>query len=100
MSEDHVVRHGAPTLAGIKTGSLFTCPVEDRKGFLREVSRYDRQLAPRGIRLRVLRFSERGALLYLLRPERLRRDLADPAARRLLGGLGFGDRPWKGCCAR
>ena len=27
MPEDVIVRQGAPTLAGIKTGSLFCCPV-------------------------------------------------------------------------
>ena len=26
MCEELMVRHGSPTLAGMKTGSLFTCP--------------------------------------------------------------------------
>ena len=26
MSEEYLIRNCAPTLAGIKTGSLFTCP--------------------------------------------------------------------------
>ena len=26
MSDQYLVRHCAPTLAGLKTGSLFTCP--------------------------------------------------------------------------
>ena len=34
MSEEILVRQGAPTLAGIKTGSLFPCPCEDREALL------------------------------------------------------------------
>ena len=30
MSEEILIRQGAPTLAGIKTGSLFPCPCEDQ----------------------------------------------------------------------
>ena len=29
MSEELLVRHGAPTLAGMKTGSLFSCACGD-----------------------------------------------------------------------
>lgn len=32
MSEEILIRQGAPTLAGIKTGSLFPCPCENREG--------------------------------------------------------------------
>ena len=31
MPEEILIRQGAPTLAGIKTGSLFPCPCEDRE---------------------------------------------------------------------
>ena len=31
MSEDIVVRQCAPTLAGLKTGSLFPCPYESKQ---------------------------------------------------------------------
>ena len=34
MSEDLVVAHCAPTLAGLKTGSLFVCPKESLPIFL------------------------------------------------------------------
>ena len=37
MSEEMVVRQCAPTLAGIKTGSLFPCPCTDRDALLDEV---------------------------------------------------------------
>ena len=34
MSEELVIRQAAPTLAGIKTGSLFPCPCEDKAALL------------------------------------------------------------------
>ena len=34
MSEETVVRQCAPTLAGIKTGSLFPCPYDSREELL------------------------------------------------------------------
>ena len=37
MSEENVVRLCAPTLAGIKTGSLFPCPYENRETLLMEI---------------------------------------------------------------
>ena len=39
MSEENVVRLCAPTLAGIKTGSLFPCPYECRETLLTEIRR-------------------------------------------------------------
>ena len=63
-----MVRFAAPTLAGLKTGSLFTCDYGSREDFLREAREYDRILSPRGVRLLVLRFSDRRALVYLYRP--------------------------------
>ena len=34
MSEEILVRQGAPTLAGIKTGSHFPCPCQDLEALL------------------------------------------------------------------
>ena len=45
MSEEMVVRQCAPTLAGIKAGSLFPCPCTDRDALLDEV----RQLLTGGL---------------------------------------------------
>ena len=48
MSEENVVRLCAPTLAGIKTGSLFPCPYECRETLLTEIRRYNQVLVPKG----------------------------------------------------
>ena len=47
MSEEMVVRQCAPTLAGIKTGSLFPCPCTDRDALLDEVRQLNRRLSPK-----------------------------------------------------
>lgn len=39
MSEEMFVRQCAPTLAGVKTGSLFSCPYDTREGMTEDVRR-------------------------------------------------------------
>ena len=46
MSEENVVRLCAPTLAGIKTGSLFPCPYENRETLLMEIRQYNEGALP------------------------------------------------------
>lgn len=89
MSEDTIVRNCAPTLAGIKTGSLFTCPVDSREALLNAVRKLNRRLVPKGLRIIPLRFSEQKALIYLYRPNKLRRDLAQETAEHLLRRHGY-----------
>ena len=58
MSEEILIRQGAPTLAGIKTGSLFPCPCDDREALLTDVRRLNRQLVPKGLCLLPIRFKD------------------------------------------
>ena len=44
MSEELVVRQCAPTLAGIKTGSLFSCPCDSPEELRQEVRRINPSL--------------------------------------------------------
>ncbi len=91
MTEELLVRCCAPTLAGIKTGSLFSCPYGDRQALVRELRSINRTLAPRGLRMLPLRYGEGRALLYLFRPAELERDLRDSCARRILSEAGYGE---------
>ena len=59
MSEEMFVRQCAPTLAGVKTGSLFSCPYDTREGMTEDVRRLNRVLVPKGLRLLPLRYSEK-----------------------------------------
>ena len=89
MSEEILVRQGAPTLAGIKTGSLFPCPCEDHEALMTDIRRLNRRLSPKGLCLLPLRFLPGQALLYLYRPAGLRRDLRDVQASELLRQAGY-----------
>ena len=66
MSEEILIRQGAPTLAGIKTGSLFPCPCEDREDLLADIRRLNRQLVPKGLCLLPIRYLGRNSLIYFV----------------------------------
>ena len=100
MSEEILIRQGAPTLAGIKTGSLFPCPCEDRRALLADIRQLNRRLAPKGLCLLPIRFLPGQALLYLYRPAELRRDLRDARAVQLLRQAGYADESCARCVAR
>ena len=88
MSEELLIRQGAPTLAGIKTGSLFPCACACRATLLTEIRRINRKLTPKGLCLLPLRIADGRALLYLYRPARLSRDLQNSLAAELLRRAG------------
>lgn len=84
MPEELMVHYCAPTLAGLKTGSMFSCEVEDKAALTRGLVAYNRILVPRGLRAVPLRFSDRRALIYVYRPGRLAHDLEKEEARDIL----------------
>ena len=89
MSEEVIVRLGAPTLAGLKTGSLFTCAYTSRRDVEKSLMQLNRRFAPKGLCLLPLRYSEKNVLLYLFRPADLSRDLRDRQAEALLRQEGY-----------
>lgn len=89
MSEELIVRHCAPTLANLKTGSLFVCPITDRPSFFSSLRSLNEFLVPKGLRALPLRIREHSALVYLYRPSRLKKDLEDPAAIKILQDHGY-----------
>ena len=97
MSEADIVRNCAPTLAGLKTGSIFSCPMESREGLLGALRQMNEKLGPKGLRMLPLRFSGKRALIYLYRPGKLRRDLCHSTARALLEERGYDPANSTGC---
>ena len=88
MSEDLVIRHCAPTLAGIKTGNLFSCSCRTEGADESSVP-LKQKLVPRGIRIVPLRVRKGHALIYAYRPHALESDLANDHARELLTQYGY-----------
>ena len=97
MSEDLLIRHCAPTLAGIKTGNLFSCPSPSREDLTRALCRLNNKLVPKGIRVLPLRIRKGRALIYVYRPNALESDLADRRARALLLQYGYVPEHPNGC---
>ena len=89
MSDHDIIRHCAPTLAGIKTGSLFTCAYESKDTLNRSLQQINHRLGSKGLRAIPLRFSEERALIYLYRPKSLSKDLSDSIAAELLQQYGY-----------
>ncbi len=89
MSEEAVILHGAPTLAGIKTGSLFRCEYESTEAMRASLREWNRRFSEKGLRVVPLSFKNNKALLYLYRPSRLSRDLSDGAACEILSDCGY-----------
>lgn len=100
MSEGYVIRQCAPTLAGIKTGSLFPCRCSSSRELLSEIRRLNQQLVPKGLILLPVRYQRDQALLYLYRPDRLRRDLENDLAAQLLAQAGYSCSGCEQCVVR
>ncbi len=84
MSEELIVSHCSPTMAGLKTGNLFACPVKNREELKASLRRMNLRLVPRGVRMIPVRYSDNKALIYMYRPDKLRKDLTDPLASSIL----------------
>ena len=88
MSDYQLVRYCAPTLAGLKTGSLFTLHFT-KEDFRQDITAFNRTMRKKGIRIIPLKVSDTCALIYLYRPDMLNRDLKDPVAVSILKRFGY-----------
>ncbi len=85
---DQLVEYCAPTLAGIKTGNIFT--VRDYpKDVTDQIRELNAILTKRGLRLVPVKKTDRNMILYLYRPDLLSRDLKKPEAARILKMKGY-----------
>ena len=100
MSDDYLVRYCAPTLAGIKTGSLFTCPFSCQKELLDSVRRLNKRLLSKGLRVLPLRWSQNKALIYVYRPKKLSSDISNAAAEQILQRHGYDTATCERCIVR
>ena len=89
MSDDTIVRHCAPTLAGLKTGNIFTVSFHSEQVLDEELRRIGRVLSAKGLRIRKLRVRDGRALIYVFRPSRLQADLLEHEAREILRRFGY-----------
>jgi hypothetical protein len=89
MSDQLIVAHASPTLAGLKTGSLFSVPYESRACLNGELRCLNGVLSKKGLRAVPVRYTDTFALIYLYRPDYLKRDLEHTEAGSILEGMGY-----------
>ena len=128
MSEDLIVRHCAPTLAGLKTGNMFTATFASKTQLDSEVQQLNHILADKGLRVTVLRIACHASqsksqsksssktnckcrgthcgkgcirdLIYIYRPGRLQSDLDAEEAKDILLRFGYEGSNLDGCISR
>ncbi len=89
MSGELLVRHCSPTLAGMKTGTIFPCSFEDVEDMRESIRSLNRILVKKGLRVLPLQFQNNRALIYVYRPSKLSQDLQHDTACRLLQERGY-----------
>lgn len=89
MPELEIVRSCSPTLAGLKTGSLFRMRVRDHGQAVRDIRELNRIFRKKGLRAIPMRYFEQHVLLYVYRPDRLSRDLNQAEAQMILREKGY-----------
>ena len=89
MSDAFLVEHCAPTFAGLKTGNLFRIDYADARLFRDELRQLNGILKHKGLRAVPVRMTEHFALIYLYRPDFLKRDLGREEAASILRELGY-----------
>lgn len=87
MLEQYLINHGSPTLAGLKTASMFCLPLEG--GWETEIKLWNDLLGPKGLALTELRRENGRVLLYLYRPSQLERDLRQSGVEAFLASCGY-----------
>ncbi len=84
MSEEMIIAQCSPTMAGLKTGNLFTCQIKSKKEVIERIRTLNSRLVPRGARILPLKVDGKRALIYMYRPARLKKDLSHALAVRIL----------------
>ena len=87
--EKYMIEQGAPTLASLKTGTLFCVDTQETRELLRQIGQWDRRLSGKGISITLLRYNGRRALVYMYRRSQLERDLTSEGAAELLARCGY-----------
>lgn len=89
MSYESIVRHCAPTLAGMKMGSLYSYRFTCIKELHRALQERNRALNAKGVYVVIFRISGNQALIYMYRKSQLEQALSAPAIQAFLQSMGY-----------
>lgn len=99
MPEELVIRHCSPTLAGLKTANMFTCRYDSSAELRKDVRDLNKLLGTKGMRVIPLRYIGGKALIYIYRPSKLRSDLNNNEACKVLENCGYSCKSPEKCIA-
>lgn len=89
MSDEMLIRHCSPTLAGLKTANMFLYKYESLEEMRKAIRRINKKLGAKGLRMVPLKYGEGKALIYLYRPDFLKNDLSHEKAEKILLQKGY-----------
>ena len=100
--EGVLVRQCAPTLAGLKPGSIFCFKHPSLEISRQKVRQWNERLIPLGLTVQILleRPGSNSAIVYVYRRSHLEQLLADPACRGFLQNAGYADTDLDGLLAQ
>ncbi|MCR5279816.1 MAG: DUF3793 family protein [Lachnospiraceae bacterium] len=100
MSEEIVIENCSPTLAGLKTGNMFSLELDKEINVIEEVRELNSKLRNKGLRVVPLKKTSEYAIIYVYRPAYLKNDLNHPKARCILKERGYDFNTPEGCLAQ
>ena len=87
--EYELIEHCAPTLASLKTASLFCLTMADEAGCRQQVTDWHERLRHKGLAVMALRQRGDRALIYVYRESHLRADLGKPGVANFLARYDY-----------
>lgn len=89
MSEEMIIKHCAPTLAGLKTGNIFSASYDSEAELNHDIARLNDRIHHKNLKAVILRARSGRALIYIYRPNQLADDLNRCKAREILDRFGY-----------
>lgn len=87
--ENGLIRHCAPTLAGLKSASLFQYFYDDKGQAIKQIKEVNQLLNGRGVYVDALQWNENAVLIYTYRFHHVQKELENPKGMELLMKYGY-----------
>ncbi len=97
MSSDFIVFNCAPTLSGVKVGNLVSQFYNNEQEVRDFIAEQDRILKPKGVRIVLVKITEKTALIYVYRQKQLASLLSRIGIQKFLAQYGYNDFSVEAC---
>ncbi len=87
--ENSLIEHCSPTLAGLKTASLFTTKFFSQSLLEAELKKLNFGLKSKGIKILILKMCENTALIYVYREQMLKLDISNELTQTIFNRYGY-----------